>query len=823
MLQDHIIKRRAQLRETLGKELLVFDGAMGSQLHIKGIRPGERPEDANIDHAEWIVDIHSEYLESGANCILTNTLGANRYHLEDSSYSVKEVIDAAISNAHKAIEIEKARCNRLGIHRNTYMFYNIGPIGQLLQPMGTLSFDEAYSLFKDQVLIAKDQADAVLIETMSDTLEIKAAILAIKENSDLPIFASMTFDENQRTLTGASPLTAVTILEGLGVDCLGVNCSLGPKELEPIVMEILSIATIPVIVEPNAGLPVYANNQTTYNVSMEEFAKYIKRFVDAGVSCFGGCCGTTPEYIRQCLSLIEDRTVARRSVRKKTRVASGIDCVTLGEKTIVCGERLNPTGKKKLKEALLAQRIDAVLQEGLSQVKAGAHILDVNVGVPGIDEAVTMKKVVYALQEVLSVPLQIDSSSPLVLEQACRQYNGKPLINSVNGKVAVMDEVFPIVKKYGGVVIGLTLDEDGIPETTEKRIEIAKRIVDCAEKYGIDRSDIVIDCLCLTVSAQQDAADKTLEAITYMTREMGLCTVLGLSNISFGLPNRLLINQAYLLMALQAGLSMPIMNPLEKPLMDSIDAFEVLSGHDVASSVYVDKHAADQVHIAGSQHIAKTSIELEARIDDEDSSLTQIIVAGRKGAAVDRVRFELVKSDPMQIINEQIIPALGEVGNRYEKGTIFLPQLISSAETAKLAFVEINNEIAKSSTGPKRGPVVIATVEGDVHDIGKNIVKVVLESYGFDVVDLGKDVPVQRVVEAFKTYHPKLIGLSALMTTTVVYMDATIKALKKEGCDCPIMVGGAVLTADVARDVGADYYAKDAMESAAIATRIIPE
>ncbi|NLT11685.1 MAG: dihydropteroate synthase [Clostridiaceae bacterium] len=823
MLQDQLSLRRERLLDTLGKELLVFDGAMGSQLNIKGIRPGERPEDANIDHAEWIIDIHTDYLRSGANCIITNTLGANRYHLEDSSYTVKEIIESAIQNAKRAIDIEKNRCDESGIHRDTYIFYNIGPIGQLLQPMGTLSFDEAYEMFKEQVLIAKDQADAVLIETMSDTLEIKAAILAIKENSDMPIFASMTFDENRRTLTGASPLTAVTILEGLGVDCLGVNCSLGPKELEPIVMEILSIATKPVIVEPNAGLPVYVDNRTTYNVTMDEFASYIKRFVDEGVSCFGGCCGTTPEYIRQCLTLINDRSVIRRPISKKTRVSSGIDCVTLGEKTIVCGERLNPTGKKKLKEALLAHRIDDVLREGLAQVAAGAHILDVNVGVPGIDEVSTMKQVVCALQEVLSVPLQIDSSSPQVLEEACRIYNGKPLINSVNGKASVMDEVFPIVKKYGGVVIGLTLDEDGIPETAEKRIEIAQRILKRAEEFGIDRSDIVIDCLCLTVSAQQDAAEKTLTAISYINKEMRLCTVLGLSNISFGLPNRLLINQAYLLMALQAGLSMPIMNPLDKPLMNSIDAFEVLSGHDASSTEYVEKHAADTEHVVEARQSTAEQVKSQTNPDEKDCSLSQVIISGRKGVAVDMIRLELSKSDPMQIINGQIIPALSEVGSRYEKEIIYLPQLIASAETAKLAFVEINKEISKTQTGPKRGPILIATVEGDVHDIGKNIVKVVLESYGFDVIDLGKDVPVMHVVDAFKTYHPKLIGLSALMTTTVVYMEATIKALRNEGCTCPVMVGGAVLTSDVARDIGADYYAKDAMESASIASGLIPD
>lgn len=816
--------KQRSLIQKLGKELLVFDGAMGSMLHLKGILPGELPEVCNITHPDWISDIHAKYLESGASCIITNTLGTNRYHFEDSKYSLEEIILAAVKNGREAIRREEERCAGEGLSKESFLFFNIGPIGRLLAPMGTLSFEDAYEAFKEQVDIVKDLVDGVLIETMSDTYEIKAAVLAVKENSDLPVFACMTFGENGRTLTGATPEVEVSLLEGLGVDCLGVNCSLGPKELVPVVEAVLAAAKIPVIVEPNAGLPVYENNKTRYNVTVEEFAEYMKSFVHAGISCFGGCCGTTPEYIRRSCELISGSALNRREVPSSTCVTSGTQSVRIGERTVICGERLNPTGKKKLKDALLAHRLDDVFAEAISQEKAGAHVLDVNVGVPGIDEAVMMVEVIRGLQEIIQLPLQIDSADPEVLEKACRIYNGKPLINSVNGKKEVMNAVFPIVKKYGGVVVALTLDESGIPESADKRMEIAGNIIDTAASFGIDKSDIIIDCLTLTVSAQQEGAEQTLEAVSRVRNDLNMNTVLGLSNISFGLPNLPLINRTFLTMALNAGLSMPIMNPIDADLMSTIDAYEVLSAKDKNSADYVQRHAGDSgltvaVQIAMTENQGKTDPQESAG----EATIHSFVVSGRKERIAGAVRSELLSSDPMSIINNHLIPALNEVGKKYEQGILFLPQLILSAETAKIAFGELKEAISTSGNGRGKGPIVLATVEGDIHDIGKNIVKVILESYGYDVIDLGKDVPASEIVAAFHTYSPKLIGLSALMTTTVVYMEKTIAALKQIPGVCPVIVGGAVLTPDVAEQIGADYYAKDAMETVGVAEKVISD
>lgn len=833
MLQDGITAKRIRLLKKLGSELLVFDGAMGSQLHTLGILPGQLPEECNIDHPEWIVNIHTAYLDSGASCILTNTLGTNRFHLEDSQYSLEKIILAAVKNGREAIACEEARCAREGIKKESFLFFNIGPLGQLLAPMGTLSFEDAYEAFREQVEIVKDLVDGILIETMSDPYEIKAAILAVKENSDLPVFACMTFDANCRTLTGTSPEAAVTLLEGLGVDALGVNCSLGPKELVPVVEAILSVARKPVIVEPNAGLPVYTDGKTSYNISVDEFAGYIRSFVLAGVSCFGGCCGTTPEYIRKCCALIENEQICRRDNPLVTRVSSGIECVSIGGRTVICGERLNPTGKKKLKEALRSHRLDEVLTEGIAQEKAGAHVLDVNVGIPGIDEAATMVEVIRGLQEIVRLPLQIDSADPEVLEQACRVYNGKPLINSVNGKKTVMDAVFPIIKKYGGVVIALTLDENGIPDSAQKRVDIARKIIRTAAEYGIEKSDIIVDCLVLTASAQQEGALQTLEAVRRVRDELGVCTVLGVSNISFGLPNRPLINKTFLTMALYAGLNMPIINPLDGELIGAIDAYEVLSAKDRDSSDYIGKHAGDiatAVNAAsgrtgndGSGNSQGTDSTGNAQTSGafEEHSIQTIVVSGRKDLIENIIREELKKAAPLDIINGQLIPALNTTGDLYENGTMYLPQLIAAAETAKIAFGELNQVISAGGAAKKKGPILLATVEGDIHDIGKNIVKVILESYGYAVIDLGKDVPGERVVSAYYEYSPKLIGLSALMTTTVSSMQKTIEKLRAIPGICPIIVGGAVLTSDVAEQIGADYYAKDAMESVLIAGRVI--
>lgn len=831
MLSDKInsnISARELLLTKLGQTPLIFDGGMGSQLQARGLVPGELPEAYNLTHPDIVIDIHREYLASGSSCIITNTLGSNRYRIDESPFSLKEIITAAIQNGRSAIALEKNRCIKECIEKDCFLFLDMGPIGQLIEPMGTLSFDDAYETFKEQVLCAGEQVDAILIETISDLYEMKAAVLAVKENSDLPVFATMTFEANRKTLMGASPAAMVTFLEGIGVDALGVNCSLGPKEIAPIVEEILSVARIPVIVQPNAGLPTYSGNKTTYNVTVDEFASYIQGFIHAGVSAVGGCCGTTPDYIRSAALLLAGETVKTRFNPARTRITSGSQCVTLGDRVVICGERLNPTGRKKLKEALLHQRYEEVLHEAIYQEQAGADVLDVNVGLPGIDEAAVMTKVIRIIQEIIQLPLQIDSSSPAVLEKACRIYNGKPLINSVNGKKEVMEAVFPIVKKYGGVVLGLTLDEDGIPLMAEGRLAIARRIVETAESYGIDRSDVIIDCLVLTASAQQKEVMETLKALTLVKSELGVHTVLGCSNVSFGLPNRPLINKTFMAMALFAGLDLPIMNPLDRDLMATVDAYEVLSYKDIDSARYIHRHAADQTAAAGvtagAAGVTAGSVlsgsSREQVQSSTDMSLVDMVVFGMKAQIEEKTRDALKTSTSVQIINEHLIPGLNEVGKKYESGHLFLPQLILSAETAKLAFGVIKETFSISEKQGK-GPILMATVEGDIHDIGKNIVRVILESYGFQVIDLGKDVPVEKVVDAFLEYKPRMIGLSALMTTTVYFMEKTIMRLKEQKDICPIMVGGAVLTVEVAREIGADHYCKDALEAVELAQRLI--
>ena len=807
------------LRAELGIVPLIFDGGMGSQLNLKGLRPGEITDECSLLHPDWVSDIHASYLEAGASCILTNTLGSNRFHLADSKFSLREIIGAAIQNGRDAIDREEARCRRLGIDKSCFLFYDIGSLGQLMEPSGSLSFEDAYDAFKEQILILRDQVDAILIETVSDLYEMKAAVLAAKENSDLPIFSSMTFGESGKTLMGTTPTAMVTFLEGIGVDCLGINCSLGPKEMEPIVEEILSVARIPVIVQPNAGLPVFSGNETTYNVTVEAFCEYICKFVKAGVSVVGGCCGTTPEYIRGISQLLQNEKLVRRLNPPRTCISSGSVSVTLGEQVVVCGERLNPTGRKLLRQALLEKNYDVLLLEASSQEQRGAHVLDVNVGVPGIDEPAVMAKVVKSLQEVIRIPLQIDSSSPEALERACRIYNGKPLVNSVNGKKEVMEAVFPIVKKYGGVVLGLTLDESGIPPRAEDRLTIARRIVETAEAYGIDRSDVIIDCLVLTASAQQKEVAETLKALTLVKSELRVHTVLGCSNVSFGLPNRPLINKTFLAMAIYAGLDLAIINPLDEELMATIDAAEVLLYKDVDSVLYIDRHASDQAN--SSAH--SSSPKENSVLTPSDLSIRALVEAGMKQQVVGATREALKQRAALDIINQEIIPGLDAVGKAYESGKLFLPQLIMSAETTKIAFATLRENIPTDEKQQVKGPIVIATVEGDIHDIGKNIVRVILESYGFLVIDLGKDVPAQAIVDAYQTYQPRLIGLSALMTTTIPFMEKTIAALHEIGADCKIMVGGAVLSLDIAKSIQADFYAKDAMGAVEIAKSVIPD
>ena len=780
------------LRDRLKKDLLIFDGGMGTQLQKSGMKAGEIPEVYNIEHPEIIVDIHSRYLKAGADFITTNTFGCNPIKMKDSGYCYCDLLKAAVNNAKKA---------RDEVNKDAFIVLDIGPIGQLLEPLGYLTFDEAYEMIASQVLMVKDDVDAVLLETMTDLYEVKAGILAVKENSDLPVFVTMTFESNQRTLTGTDPLTFVNVAEGLGVDALGVNCSLGPKELKPIIDTILENASTPVLIQPNAGLPVLKNGQTCYEVNSEDYAKEMLYYMDNGVSIVGGCCGTTPEFI-SAVKAIAPKKVNVKEVEAKTRVSSGNKTVTFDGQVIVCGERLNPTGKKKLKAALKEERYDECVLEGIKQQEAGADILDVNVGLPGIDEPAVMKKVVQLLQEVINLPLQIDSSSPEAIEKACRYYNGKPLINSVNGKDEVMDAIFPIAKKYGGVVIGLTL-EDGIPLMAEERLEIARKIVNKAQSYGIDKKDIIIDCLTLTASAQQKEVKETLRALTLVKQELGVHTVLGVSNVSFGLPNRPLLNRTFLTLAMQSGLDLPIINPLDSQLMDTIDAYNVLYNYDKESIKYISK----QSQVQNTPIAAKTF------------SLEEMIIHGLKDEVQAKTKEVLKEKDAMAVINEIIIPALNKVGEDYEKNRIYLPQLMQSAQTTKLAFEIVKGTFSVDSQS--KGPIMMCTVEGDIHDIGKNIVKIVLESYGYQVIDLGKDIKVEKVVEAYHQYQPKMIGLSALMTTTVINMKKTIEALKEAGCSCPIWVGGAVLTQDIAVEIGADYYCEDAMASVHLLNKVL--
>ncbi|WP_296883282.1 homocysteine S-methyltransferase family protein [Thomasclavelia sp.] len=784
------------LQERLKKEILVFDGAMGTQLQEAGLKAGEIPECLNITHPELIQSIHQKYLNAGADFITTNTFGANALKMKDVNYSLKEIIEAAIDNA-KAAQKNTNRQN------NSYIALDIGPIGQLLEPMGTLSFDQAYEIIKEQVLLAKDKVDLVLLETMTDIYEVKAGVLAVKENSDLPVFVTMTYETNQRTLSGCDPVTMVNILEGLNVDALGINCSLGPVELTPIINEVLKTASLPVILQPNAGLPCLVAGKTCYNMDGDTFVAESIKHVKNGVRIIGGCCGTTPEFIAKLKKAIPAKPVITTPV-KATRVSSGSKTVEFGHHVVVCGERLNPTGKKKLKEALKQQRYDELVIEAIKQDQAKAHVLDVNVGLPGIDEVATMKHVIKLLQEVISLPLQIDSSNAQAIEQACRYYNGKPLINSVNGKTETMEAIFPIVKKYGGVVIGLTLDENGIPPKAKDRLEIAKKIIKTAAKYGISKENIIIDCLVLTVSAQQKEVMETIKAVRMVKEELGVHTVLGVSNVSFGLPNRPLLNKTFLTMAMAAGLDLPIINPLDKELMDAIDAFNVLYNYDQDATIYIQNQSNQTV----------TSIK-----NTTDFTLEDIIIRGLKDEVKTATKKQLETKDGLEIINNILIPALDKVGKQYENNTIFLPQLIQAAETSKIAFGVIKDTF-KETTATK-GPVIMATVHGDIHDIGKNIVKVVLESYGYKIIDLGKDVPPETVVDAFYQYHPKAIGLSALMTTTVASMEKTIAMLKKIDNMCPIFVGGAVLTADYAKEINADYYSKDAMDAVELLNRII--
>ena len=786
------------LKDLLGKKTLFFDGGMGTQLQANGLSVGAIPEELNIDNPELIVMIHENYLKAGADFITTNTFGANAHKMSRAKYPNTEMIKAAVKNA------DTARKN-LGRENDSYIALDIGPIGELLAPIGTLSFDDAYELFKEQIVCVKDDIDLVIFETFGDLYELKAGVLAAKENCDKPVFVSVSFDKSGRTLTGTNPETYINVMEGLKVDAIGVNCSLGPKELEPVIRTLLEKSHLPVLIQPNAGLPTLRDGKTVFELTPESFIDALSNVMNEGIAVIGGCCGTTPDFIK-----LEKTNfpivVKERNVPLRTAVSSSTMTVYLDEDVKVCGERLNPTGKKKLQAALREENYDMLISEAIAQEDAGAKVLDVNVGLPGIDEAAVMHKIIPMLQEVVSIPLQIDSSNPAAIEAACRIYNGKPLINSVNGKDAVMEAVFPVANKYGGVVIGLALSEE-VPKLCEERVAIAERIIGKAKEYGIPEKDLVIDCLTLTVSAQQAEAAETLKALKVVS-DMGLSSTLGVSNISFGLPNRPLINRTFLTLAMQSGLKMPIINPLDRSLMDCIDAFNVIYNVDKGCETYIKNQENVVVQTVTVQKSA-TGDGATASAAGSKKDVGFCIIKGLKDEITEVTVEELKNTDAMVLINETIIPALNKVGRDYDSGKIFLPQLIQAAETAKVAFAEVQKHFTVSSE--KKGPVILCTVEGDIHDIGKNIVKVVCESYGYEIIDLGKDIPVDSVVDAYKEYKPKAIGLSALMTTTVENMKRTIAALRANNCDVPIMVGGAVLTEEIAKEIDADYYTEDAM------------
>lgn len=758
-----------------------FDGGMGTMLQAAGLKAGELPEKLNIENPEMILKVHRAYAEAGCEYVTTNTFGANRLKFDN----VDEIVKAGVGIAQKA-----------GVR----VLLDIGPTGKLLKPMGDLDFDEAVSIFSDVVIAGRDGVDAILIETMSDTYEIKAAVLAAKENSNLPVYVTMIFDEKGRLLTGADVKTAVAMLEGLGVDALGFNCGLGPKQMIPLVEELRRYTSLPIIVQPNAGLPVSVNGQTVYNVSPEEFAEDMQKIANIGVSFLGGCCGTTPAHLKKMINACKTVPASLPEKKNFSLITSYSETVELGEKPVIIGERINPTGKKLLKEALRRGDINYVVKEGTRQKDAGAHVLDVNVGLPEIDEKEMMEKAVFNLQAVLSTPLQIDTTNISALERALRIYNGKPMLNSVSGKEKNMREVFPLAKKYGSVVVCLCLDESGIPETAEGRIEIAKKIIKTAESYGIDKKDLIMDALSMTISTNNKNAIETLKAVSYIRRELGVHTVLGVSNISFGLPKRDAINTAFFTTAMQMGLSAGIINPLSNAMMNAYYSYNALAGLDDNCTHYIES-------------VTETATTTQTT----NLTLHTAIVKGLKEDAAICAKKLLETTESLDVINNHIVPALDEVGDGFEQNKIFLPQLLMSADSAKAAFDVIKEKLVLSGTEEKsENKIIVATVHGDIHDIGKNIVKVLLANYGFDVIDLGKDVPEEDVLKAVTENDVKLVGLSALMTTTVPAMKKTIKLIH-ENTTAKVFVGGAVLTKSYAEMINADWYAKDAMESVRIA------
>ena len=784
------IQKKIEINELIRSRRTYFDGAIGTLLQNKGLEAGETPESWNIKNPEVITEIHRSYVDAGCDFITTNTFGVNSLKYSNC----KELIEAALKNAARGVEGSSAK-----------IAFDVGPLGKLLEPLGDMSFEDAVRIFSETIEYAASLniADVILIETMNDSYETKAAVLAAKECCDLPIFVTNAYDATGKLMTGASPAAMVALLEGLGVDALGINCSLGPELMIPAVKELIEYSSLPVIVSPNAGMPAYINGKTVYTLEAEDFGDSLKTIAELGASVLGGCCGTTPDYIKTTVSKTQSVPLPTIIEKHDTIVSSYTHIVKFENAPVVIGERINPTGKKALKEALRNGDMSLIISEAIKQTDFGADVLDVNTGLTEIDEKKMMVRAVREIQKVTDLPLQIDSSDPNVLEAAMRIYNGKPLVNSVNGKEEVMEAVFPLLKKYGGSVIALTIDEKGIPESAEERIAIAEKIASRAAEYGIKKKDIIVDPLALTVSSDQNGPSVTLNSLR-MLKERGFNTVLGVSNVSFGLPRRDIINSSFLLCALESGLTSAIINPFDARMNEALYAYRLLHGLDEGCTEFI-KYAAEH---SQEQNVVK----------NDSISVFDAVLRGMKDAAISSASSEKCQSAPLAVINDQIIPALNEIGRRFEQKTAYLPQLLMSAEAAQGA-ISILKKYIISDVKAGRGQMILATVKGDIHDIGKNIVKVLLESYGFSVIDLGKDVAPEIVLESVKSSGCKLVGLSALMTTTVPAMQETTKMLHDYDSSIKVCVGGAVLTQEYSDLIGADKYCKDAMDTVRYAER----
>ena len=781
--------------EGIQNKVVILDGAMGTVLQQRGLPPGGQPELLNLTEPALLRSVYEEYVDAGSQVVYTNTFGANGLKLARTGRSVAEVITAAVKVAKEAVG------------GRALVALDIGPLGELLEPMGSLPFERAYDLFREMAEAgARAGADLAVIETMTDLAEARAALLAVKEHTDLPAFVTMSFEPRGRTFTGCTVASMARTLEGLGADAIGLNCSLGPDMLAPMLKELCENTRLPVIAKPNAGLPDPVDGH--YDMGPEAFAAALAPCLDLGVTLFGGCCGTSPAYIRAVAAALKGKTPSRRHYDAVPFVCTATEPLRLDGVRVI-GERINPTGKKRFQQALLEDDLDYILDVGLQEVDAGADILDVNVGYPGVDEAAMLPRVVKKLQSALDIPLQLDSTNPAALEAGLRVYNGKAAVNSVNGDPAVLERLLPIVKKYGAAVVGLALDENGIPQTAEGRVDIARRILEAALAHGIPKEDVWIDCLTLTVSAQQDQAAETLRAVRTVHEELGMRTVLGVSNISFGLPNRPLITQNFLIQALGAGLRLPIINPNQREMMDAVAAFRVLSGEDRECRAYVDRFAGMDAKAAPAPATAGMTLD-------------EAIIRGLRADAGKLAKAALETEDELSLVEGHLIPALDKVGEGYEQGKVFLPQLLSAAQAAQAVFEVIRTSIAqKGGTPVKKGRLIIATVHGDIHDIGKNIVRTVLENYGYEVLDLGRDVPPEVIVQTAVEQDIHLVGLSALMTTTLPAMEETIRQLRALPQPPVTFVGGAVVTPEYARQMGADYYAKDARQSVEIARKVL--